>query len=134
MKPKISFDFDSTLEFKEVQELAKELKDKGYDICILTTRYSDPMSYPWAQSEPEEAKHLHDNLFNIATELGITEIHFTEFNWKTTVIDSYDIDIHIDDNYDDEIWVINNKNKAKAVHYKYGRIKETRDKVLELIF
>ncbi len=133
MRPTISFDFDGTLEHLEVQVLAKELIDQGYDVCILTTRYSDPLKYEWAKSSPKEAEHLHDELYRIAKNLGITKIHFTEYQWKTTVIDELAIDIHVDDNYRDEVAVINWKNKAKAVSYIQGNIKRTRNEIIALI-
>lgn len=133
MKPKISFDFDNTLEFSDAQALARELIAAGYNVCILTTRYSDPTNYPWAAANPEEAKHLHDELKRVASDLGITEINFTEFQWKTTVIDKLGINIHIDDNYREEVVVINGNNKAKAVYYCFGGAKRTRDEVFGLI-
>lgn len=118
---KISFDFDGTLEMREVQMVAKDIIDRGiFDVCILTTRYKDPMNYPWAKSDPAYAKTLHDELYKVAKELGITEIHFTDYEFKTGHIDKYGIDVHLDDNYRDEVYVINEKNKANAIHYNYG--------------
>ncbi len=35
---KVSFDFDGTLSLNMVQEVAHELRDKGYDIWIVTAR------------------------------------------------------------------------------------------------
>jgi len=131
MKPKISFDFDGTLEFREMQNFAQELKDRGYDICILTTRYSDPMNYDWAEKDPEHAKTLHDELYAIAKRLGITEINFTEYQFKTGFIDQLGIDIHIDDNFHDEVYVINAQNKARCVGYK--RIEQVKEDVFKLI-
>lgn len=119
---KISFDFDGTLEMREVQEMAQEMIDRGHDVCILTTRYSDPSSYrAWKYEDNRAAlRGLHNELLEVARNLGITEIHFTEWEWKTTVIDNYNIDIHIDDNFRDEVAVINHNNKAKAIFYDYG--------------
>jgi len=116
---KISFDFDGTLEYPDVQEVAKELIDKGYEVCILTTRYSDPNNYTWFENKDELAK-MHNKLFAIAKTLGITEINFTEYKWKTTVVDKLGINIHIDDNYREEVIVINVNNMARAVYYTKG--------------
>lgn len=121
---KISFDFDGTLEFNEVQEFAKELIEKGYNVCILTTRFSDPTRYNF------NATKLHQRLFDVAKGLGIEEIHFTEYEFKYKSIDSYGIDIHLDDDYRDEVYVINKYCKAKAVLYGYGWKKEF-EKVLK---
>lgn len=131
MKPKISFDFDGTLEFNEMQEFAKELIDAGYDVCILTTRYSDPTNYHWAKDNPDHASHLHDKLFDIATKLGIKEVNFTEYKFKTGFVDQLGIDIHIDDNFADEVHAINRNNKTRCVGYI--NIEQVRYKVFELI-
>ena len=108
---KVSFDFDSTLEFKEVQEFAKDLIERGYHVCILTTRYEDPSKYSF---------DVHQHLFDVAKKLGITEIHFTNMEWKYKTIDDYGIAIHLDDNYRYEVYIINKYCKTKAVHYSYG--------------
>jgi len=118
---KISFDFDGTLENKKVQDVAKDLILQGYEVCILTTRYSDPSKYKmlWDESEAgrEQLKKQHQELFDVAKEVGITEIHFTEYQWKYTCIDDFNIDVHLDDNFQDEVRVINGRCKAKAILY-----------------
>ena len=110
MKLKISFDFDETLEHRDVQSIARELIQSGYNVCILTTRYKDVSKYLSKNAS-------HAKLFEVAKDLGITEINFTDFKWKTTVIDSLNIDIHIDDNFEDEVIPINKNNKAIAIFY-----------------
>lgn len=104
---KISFDYDGTLRYKEVYDMAEELIREGHDVCILTTRYSDVSRYL-----PEGASN--DDLYDTAKRLGIKVIH-TEYEFKVGHIDKYEIDIHIDDNYRDEVVVINRECKAKAI-------------------
>lgn len=125
---KISFDFDSTLEHRDVQKIAKDLIDAGHDVCILTTRFSDTSKYNFPVT--------HDDLFEVAKKLNIKEINFTEYEWKYKHIDNLEIDVHIDDNYDDEVRMINGTCKAKAVLYDrfyewedhlYKAIKEVED-------
>lgn len=123
---KISFDFDGTLEFKEVQDYAKELIQRGYKVCILTTRYSDPSRYDF------NATDLHQELFDVAKEVGIDEIHFTDMEWKWKSIDDYKIDIHLDDNYRDEVYVINRHCRARAVEYNYGWKKDMESLIMTL--
>ena len=118
---KISFDFDGTLEYTDVQNVARDLIKRGYDVCILTTRFSDPSKYNFDVTE------AHQHLFDVAKELGIDEIHFTEYEYKYKTIDSFGIDIHIDDDYRDEVFVINKMCKAKAILYGYGWLKELED-------
>lgn len=104
---KISFDFDGTLEFEDVQDVARKLIAEGHFVCILTTRYSDVSSYCFEAS--------HADLYGVANKLGIKDIYFTEYQWKSEHVDKYNIDIHVDDNYEDEVRLINGKCKAKAV-------------------
>lgn len=117
---KISFDFDGTLEYDSVQKVARELIDEGHDVCILTTRYSKPWKYSsWDVSE-DNKKYLQDQfdkLNEIADNLGIKEINYSEFQWKFTVIDNLGIDVHVDDNFREEVAEINHRCKARAVYY-----------------
>jgi hypothetical protein len=124
-KLKISFDFDNTLENEEVQKIAKDLISKGHNVCILTTRYKDPSNY----SIPV----THTKLYSIASTCGITEINFTDYHWKHEVIDSLGIDIHIDDNLEDEVMIINNLCKARAILFSWYTdwIKELYDIILK---
>jgi hypothetical protein len=111
---KISFDFDGTLEFKEVQNYAKSLINRGYHVCILTTRFSDPSNYNFDATE--DFRYM----YKVAHDLEISEIYFTEYEDKYLHIDKYDIDLHLDDNYRDEVYVINKCCKARAVLYQPG--------------
>lgn len=123
---KISFDFDGTLEYKEVQDYAKELIERGYKVCILTTRFSDPSRYNF------DATEAHQHLFDIAKEIGIEEIHFTEFEFKFKSIDKYGIDVHLDDDYRDEVFMINKFCKAKAILFGYEWKKEFEEELKEI--
>ena len=135
---KISFDFDGTLEFKEVQKYAKKLVDERYNVCILTTRYSDPTNYGWCKDYSVDVAHFHDDLYAAAKFCGITEINFTEYQFKPDYIDKYNIDIHLDDNYREEVIPINSKHekgeiKAQAVLYKHYGICNWKSKIEDLI-
>jgi len=46
---KVSFDFDSTLSRKDVQDFAKKLVSEGYEVWIVTSRFDDEtgMSKNW---------------------------------------------------------------------------------------
>lgn len=122
---KVSFDFDGTLEYIEVQDVAKDLIKRGYEVCILTTRFSDPSKYNF------DATEAHQQLFDVAKDVGIEEIHFTEYEYKYKTIDSFGIDIHIDDDYRDEVFVINKTCRARAILYGYGWVKELEESLAE---
>ena len=74
---KVSFDFDDTLSYEEVQEYAKSLIEQGIDVHIVTSRYEDVTRYPFNISN-------HDDLNTVATKLGIDldNIHFTNMENK----------------------------------------------------
>ena len=100
MANKISFDFDSTLSEKWVQDLAVLLKDV-VEIWIVTSR--------------APGSHNRD-LVKIAFELGIPEerIVYTDGAYKWSVLKHYGIGIHFDD-MEDEILEINNQTDCKGV-------------------
>jgi len=86
---KISFDFDSTLSRKDVQEYCKCLIQDGHDIWITTSRVK----------EFNGAIHDHTDLILVAQTLDIPEnkIHFTNAEFKASYLQLNNFDIHIDD-------------------------------------
>jgi hypothetical protein len=85
---KISFDFDSTLSRKDIQEMAKIFIKSGHDVFITTSRpeFVDP-KVGWNN----------DILFEIADSVGIKQerIRFTSYVDKFEFLE--DFDIHFDD-------------------------------------
>lgn len=106
---KISFDFDGTLEDdfdgthnpqkEEIQELAKKYIKEGHDVCIITKRYGQRNYRDGKRNEFVEVFHL-------ASEIGITKIHFTNRDMKFAHILDLDIDMHFE-NSDYEVQLIN---------------------------
>ena len=80
----ISFDFDATLSLPSVQEVAKDLIDKGFDLIVTTTRHS---------------KYLNQDLIKITDKLGINKIVYTNGEGKEFFMQG--IDIHIDNDESD---------------------------------
>ena len=120
---KISFDFDGTLIYKDIQDTAKALIAAGHEVIILTTRYEDLSMYG--------GNVTHDELYRIAKDIGITQVIFTNYVWKYEVIDKYNIDIHIDDNYREEVAPINAKCKAVAIYSESPDLLTRINKILE---
>ncbi len=83
---KISFDFDGTLSRESVQKYAKELIERGVP-CIITT---------FRQKEyiPIDSN---DDLLEVAKNIGIEDIRFTEGADKSSFLE--DVFIHLDDDY-----------------------------------
>ena len=84
---KISFDFDNTLSKPKCQNIARKLKLAGHDICITTTR----------QSNKHGIKFDNSDLFDVAKELDITDITFTEAQNKVEFLKKNNVEMHIDD-------------------------------------
>jgi hypothetical protein len=93
-KKKVSFDFDDTLSFGDVQNYAKSLLDhEDIEIHIVTSRFEDLTKYDFECN--------HDDLFRIADEIGIKKenIHFTNFEDKFVFFLNKDFIWHLDDSY-----------------------------------
>jgi hypothetical protein len=96
---KVSFDFDGTLERKDVQEYAKELIDKGFDVYVCTYRtreYNDALYKIVDKSTPANY-----DLFQVTDSLGIPRqnIIFTEMDFKSNFLTN-DFIWHLDDDYE----------------------------------
>ena len=102
---KISFDFDGTLEDEfggfpineqkeEIQSFAKKYIDEGHEVMILTKRYGPEHS-------DKGLKNEHLVVYQLAEELGIKEVNFTNREMKFSYINKMDIDIHFEnDDYE----------------------------------
>jgi len=94
---KISFDFDETLEFKEVQDYAKELIERGFEVWIVTTRWEDPSKYSFHVT--------HENIWKAIEYTGIKKehIHFNNMEYKHSFFEkNNDFIFHLDDNPDEK--------------------------------
>lgn len=86
MKNKISFDYDGTLQRKDIQEYCKELIERGYECHICTSRQNT-----------NDNQNL--DLYQIAHECGIPKknITFTSFDDKYKFLNEDEFIFHIDD-------------------------------------
>ena len=96
---KVSFDFDSTLERKDIQEYAKTLVKRGVDVWIVTSRYSDEMIKKKFKGKAQYSLLSNRDLINAARYVGIpmTNIKFMNFSEKYTFIKDMDFIFHLDD-------------------------------------
>jgi hypothetical protein len=116
---KVSFDFDSTLDRKDVQQFAKELVNDGIEVWIVTSRMS--IEYTKANLDQftinrvDKANH---KLFRIADNLGIKRehIHFTNAQFKINFLANQNFLFHLDDDPDELIEILNSKDPCKPIN------------------
>lgn len=91
---KVSFDFDGTLEFENVQKYAKELLDQGHEVWIVTTRWDENHRHRYFH------KPTLDDLWTVVDQLGIPRwrVRFTCMEWKYTYLNGTQFVWHLDDN------------------------------------
>lgn len=106
---KCSFDFDGTLEFKNIQEYAKSLIKRGIEVWIITTRYDSNHTHKYKARFPEaewaEIYDKHDgdpnhHVWGVAEMLGIPKHHvrFTCMEYKHKYLTGTKFVFHLDDN------------------------------------
>ncbi|MCK9282647.1 MAG: hypothetical protein M0P71_18675 [Melioribacteraceae bacterium] len=124
---KIAFDFDGTLEFLELQELARELKERGHDVQIVTTRYDEEnkCKYPFYKNMKQKQRdELHNDLYEVAKKLNIP-YNFTNYVLKAQFLIDNNFDILIDDNSEegDLLNSLSNKIKFYDCYYSFDKMK-----------
>lgn len=93
---KISFDFDSTLSRDDVQKFAKELINLGFDVWVVTSRFSsneaERLNWWWISQNNQE-------LYNTTQRLGIPDdnVVFTNMSDKIDYLKNKDFLFHLDD-------------------------------------
>lgn len=93
---KVSFDFDSTLSREDVQDFASELINLGFDVWIVTSRFSNEIAkernWPWIIKNNQE-------LYDVCDKLNIPRqnIVFTSMVDKIDFLKDKDFLFHLDD-------------------------------------
>lgn len=98
-KNKISFDFDDTIEYPNIQSIAKRYMNDGYDVYIITRRQ---------ESDSEE-------VYAVADEIGIPRrrVYFTNGAMKWETVKRLNIGKHYDNN-EDELRLIRENTDAET--------------------
>lgn len=109
----VSFDFDATLSLPSVQEVAKELIEKGYNVIVTTTRHS---------------KYLNQDLIKVTDKLGINKIVYTDGDKKQHYMDG--VDIHFD-NDDAELRDISRSTYTEVINVTDNQWKATAQNLLQ---
>jgi len=108
---KVSIDFDSTLTINSVQYLVKILILKNIEVHITTSRFEkyDLIGH----------KVNNDDLYELANELGITNIHFCNMSSKSSYLKDKDFLFHLDDD-EIELQSIRNETEIFPIHRREG--------------
>lgn len=135
MKNQVSFDFDSTLSRVDVQDYARSLINKGYEVWILTSRFERCTDYLWYKGNVDP--HCHQDLYTVANELGIPDqrIIFTNMADKAdTILQREDFNPiwHLDDDYI-ELNQIIKKTQCKAFSVVSSSYKKKCNKALGIV-
>jgi len=116
---KVSFDFDGTLEFQDVQEYAQSLIKRGIEVWIVTTRYDSNHDHKWKITFPgREWAEIYSNhngdpnfhVWGVAEKLCIPKHHvrFTCMQWKYTYLNGTQFVWHLDDNAEEIMYADEN--------------------------
>lgn len=91
---KVSFDFDGTLEFQDVQNYAQELMAEGVEVWVVTTRWDENHKHKYPQNATL------DDLWEVIDRIGIPrhQVRFTCMEWKHTYLKGTNFIWHLDDN------------------------------------
>lgn len=126
---KVSFDFDSTLSRKDVQEFAKELVNDGHEVWIVTSRFDDEsaMEKNWHWIKGQNQK-----LFDVAEDCGIRleNIHFTCMESKSLFLKDKGFTFHLDDDDIELMDILETKDSCRPVHVDHFEWKETCKEIL----
>lgn len=117
MKKIVSFDFDSTLSLKSVQDYAESLINKGFEVWIITSRVPDGSDPKW-KIRGMWVPIDNSDLFEVSDRLGIKREHivFTSHELKSEKINELGIPFifHLDDDWV-ELNHINRETRTKGV-------------------
>jgi hypothetical protein len=120
---KVSFDFDSTLSRKDVQEFATQLVKLEHEVWIVTSRFSEEeaMKKNW-----HWIKGQNKSLFDIANQCGIKSqnIHFTCMESKSIFLKDKGFTFHLDDDVVELFDILDSGDKCKAINVNQNEWKE----------
>ncbi len=106
----VTFDFDSTLSHKIVQDFAKSLMIKGIEVLVLTSRYDELHKHKYRHNPTNE------DLYKVTDRLGIdrAKIRFQCMRPKAEYLFGTNVIWHLDDDYV-EVNEINSQTETKGI-------------------
>lgn len=118
---KVSFDFDSTLDRKDVQQFAKRLVDRGHEVWIITSRRSNEDAESAEAWVKDRVLKSNKKLFQVADNVGIKREHiiFTCFQMKSESIKDKGFAFHLDDDPDELMDIIHSNDNCKPINVNH---------------
>lgn len=122
----VSFDFDSTLSRKDVQEYAKELLSKGIDVWVVTSRFDELHKHRYPHNP------TNDDLWAVVDEIGIPrwKVRFTCMESKSLYLIYTSVVWHLDDDNVELDDIRYNRCKTIGINVSSGGWKNKCDRVL----
>lgn len=126
---KISLDFDSTLDREDVQEVATNLINKGYDVYIVTSRQCTEsalkLGHHWVERQ-------NCDLYAVAEKCGIKRenIIFTEHVDKIVYLKDKGFLLHLDDDVDELIKISESGDSCKPLNVDHMDWKHSIEEIL----
>ena len=118
---KVSFDFDSTLDRKDVQRFAKQCVELGHEVWIVTSRASNEEAIMRDSWVKDRILNSNKKLFRVADNVGISRsnIHFTNSEDKIHFLKGKNFIFHLDDDFDElmNIWLSGDSCKPVNVNH-----------------
>lgn len=118
---KVSFDYDGTLALPYVEEFAKELVEKGYEVWIVTSRFDD-----------DKKPNLNNDLWLSCERIGIPKhnVKFTNFTDKIVFLKDKGFRFHLDDDLYELTTIMESKDSCKPLNVGHSDWKENCIEVL----
>lgn len=127
---KVSFDFDSTLSRTDIQDYAKTLILRGFEVWVCTSRYENCSDYLWRRWE----KDCHEDLKKVISELGIPweRVIFTNMQDKWYKMQELGFNplFHLDDDSIELNGINRNLKTTKAISCTGGGWKKKLEKIV----
>jgi len=134
---KLGFDFDNTLDRKNIQQYAKELISRGYEVWIVTGRMTNDIYTKHMFSKGIIVPYnINSDLFKVAKEVGIPEnrIQFMNMRDKYHFFISHpDFLWHLDDDFI-EIKGINKNTSVIGISSISSNWKNKCEKILNIFY
>lgn len=125
---KVSFDFDGTLDRKDVQNYATKLVNDGHEVWVVTSRVNTENAlakgWHWVERQNQE-------LYDVAELCGIKRenIFFTEHTDKIEYLKGKGFLFHLDDDID-ELMAIHGNDKCFPLNVNHFSWRENCEELI----